>query len=104
MAFRQAFSAAMQSTPMRIGQMVLGVVLLIITPVLGPLPGPGGMITFALGLGLVLRNSLWAKKRYVDFKRRYPKSGSWADWGLRRPSAKRRQKRAKEGMKLPKDD
>jgi hypothetical protein len=104
MAFRQAFTAAMQSTPMRIGQMVLGVILLIITPIIGTLPGPGGVFVFAIGLGLVLRNSRWAKKRYVDFKRRYPKSGGWADWGLRRPSAKRRQKRAKDGTKLPKGD
>jgi hypothetical protein len=104
MAFRQAFSTVMQSTPMRIAQIVLGVLLIAMTPLVGPIPGPGGIIVFGLGLGLVLRNSLWAKKRYVDFKRRYPKPGSWADWGLRRPSAKRRDKRAREGMKLPKDD
>ncbi len=84
--------------------MVLGVILLIITPIIGSLPGPGGVFVFAIGLGLVLRNSLWAKKRYVDFKRRYPKPGGWADWGLRRKSAKRRSARAKEGTKLPKGD
>jgi hypothetical protein len=89
---------------MRIGQIVLGVILIAMTPLLGPLPGPGGIILFGLGLGLILRNSRWAKKRYVDFKRRYPKSGGWADWGLRRKSAKRRSARAKQGTKLPKGD
>jgi hypothetical protein len=104
MAFRQTLTTAMQSTPMRIGQMVLGFALLIITPIIGSLPGPGGIFVFAIGLGLVLRNSRWAKKRYVDFKRRYPKPGGWADWGLQRKSAKRRSARTKQGTKRPKGD
>ena len=45
---------------------------------------------------LVSQNSRWAKKRYVAFKRRWPKHGEWADWGLRRESYKRRSEVAKQ--------
>lgn len=68
----------------------LGWVLIALTPLVGPIPGPGGIIVFAAGLGLVLKNSAWAKRRYVRFKRRHPNWGDWTDWGLRRQSARRR--------------
>jgi ribonuclease P protein component len=74
---------------------VLGFILICLAPVLGPIPGPGGIIVFAAGLSLVLRYSAWAKRHYVRFKRRHPRKGEWADWGLRRASAKRRQERLK---------
>ncbi len=67
-----------------------GCLFLIATPFVGILPGPGGVVTFAIGMGLVLRNSAWAKRLYVRFKRRWPRPGGWADWGLRRASARRR--------------
>jgi len=70
---------------------VTGFILIGLTPVVGPIPGPGGVVVFAAGLSLVLRYSAWAKRFYVRFKRRHPKKGDWADWGLRRASAKRRQ-------------
>jgi ribonuclease P protein component len=72
-----------------------GFILIGLTPLVGPIPGPGGVIVFAAGLSLVLRYSAWAKRLYVRFKRRHPKKGHWADWGLRRPSAKRRAERQK---------
>jgi hypothetical protein len=34
---------------------------------------------------------MWAKRRYVRFKRWQPKAGRWTDWALRRGSAKRRE-------------
>ena len=74
---------------------VVGFILIGLTPVVGPIPGPGGVIVFAAGLSLVLRYSAWAKRFYVRFKRRHPKKGHWADWGLRRASAKRRVARQK---------
>ena len=80
----------------RLAQLMLGALLIIAAPIVSPLPGPGGIIFFGLGLGLVLRNSAWAKRRYVAFKRKRPQMGSWADWGLRRKSAKRRDARAKQ--------
>jgi len=48
------------------------------------IPGPFGFIGTAIGLALVLRNSHWARKRYVAFKRRHPKIAHWVDMGLRR--------------------
>ena len=77
----------------------LGILFLAITPLLGPLPGPGGIFTFAIGAGLVLRNSMWARRRYVAFKKAQPKLGSWADWSLRRKSALRRD--ARDGRPNP---
>ena len=74
---------------------VVGFILIGVTPLVGPIPGPGGVVVFAAGLTLVLRYSAWAKRYYVRFKRRHPKKGDWADWGLRRASAKRRQERLK---------
>jgi ribonuclease P protein component len=79
----------------RSGLVVLGFILIGLTPVVGPIPGPGGVVVFAAGLTLVLRYSAWAKRYYVRFKRRHPKKGDWADWGLRRASARRRQERLK---------
>ncbi|WP_309611297.1 hypothetical protein [Sphingomonas sp.] len=46
---------------------VLGAVLIILSPVAGVIPGPGGIFVFAAGLALVLKTSLWAKRNYVRF-------------------------------------
>ena len=75
----------------RTGLFVLGIVLMIAAPVVGILPGPGGVIVFAAGLALTLKYSEWAKRQYVRFKRAHPNKGRWADWGLRRQSARRRE-------------
>ena len=78
------------------GIFVLGILLMIAAIPVGALPGPGGIFVFAAGLALVLKTSMWAKRRYVDFKRKQPKIGRWADWGLRRQSARRREAIRKE--------
>jgi hypothetical protein len=70
---------------------VLGILLMIASIPVGALPGPGGIFVFAGGLALVLKTSMWAKRHYVRFKRWQPKVGRWADWGLQRRSAKRRE-------------
>ena len=75
---------------------VLGLILMAGSPVVGVLPGPGGVIVFAAGLALALKYSEWAKRQYVLFKRKHPNKGRWADWGLRRPSAKRREELRKQ--------
>ena len=75
---------------------VLGFALLALTPFVGPIPGPGGIIVFGAGLTLVLRYSGWAKRVYVRLKRKHPKKGAWADWSLRRRSALRRHALMKE--------
>jgi hypothetical protein len=74
----------------------LGLVLVIVSPLLGALPGPGGVIVFGLGLGMMLKTSIWAKRHYVRFKRWQPKVARWTDWGLMRKSAKRRAERRKQ--------
>ncbi len=75
---------------------VVGVVLILLSPLAGVIPGPGGIFVFAIGLAMVLKTSMWAKRRYVHFKRWQPKAGRWTDWGLRRESAKRREEIRKE--------
>jgi len=65
-------------------QLVAGWLLIVAAPIVGILPGPGGILVFAAGLALVLRGSRWAKRRYVLFKRRFPKLGYWCDKGLLR--------------------
>jgi hypothetical protein len=77
----------------RIILLAIGVLLIFAAPLAGVLPGPGGIFLFAGGLALVLQNSLWAKRRFARWKRRWPRAGNLADRGLRRPSAKRRRKR-----------
>lgn len=74
---------------------VLGFLLMLSAFLIGPLPGPGFIIVFPLGLAIVLRNSQWAKRLYVRFKKKHPNKGRWADWGLRRQSAVRREERLK---------
>lgn len=69
----------------------VGVILIILSPVVGALPGPGGVLVFALGLAMVLKTSRWARRHYVRFKRWQPKAGRFTDWGLRRKSAARRE-------------
>ena len=69
----------------------LGVVLLLVSPVVGVIPGPGGIVVAGIGLALILKTSMWAKRHYVRVKRWQPKAGRWMDWALRRPSAQRRE-------------
>jgi len=73
------------------GLFVLGVVLLLLALVVGPIPGPGGILFAGAGLALILKTSMWAKRHYVKFTRWQPKAGRWTDWALRRESAKRRE-------------
>jgi hypothetical protein len=83
---------------------VVGVILILLSPVAGIIPGPGGIFVFAIGLAMVLKTSMWAKRRYVQFKRWQPKAGRWTDWALRRPSHLRREairKAEKEGAEAP---
>ena len=43
----------------------LGVILLLLTPIIGALPGPGGVIVGGIGLALILKTSMWARRHYV---------------------------------------
>lgn len=79
---------------MRSALFALGILLMITGIAIGPLPGPGFLIVFPIGLMLCLQNSAWAKRVYVRFKRRHPRYGDRADRIMRRVSAARRRARA----------
>ena len=96
MNIREKWLALGQIPAVRTALFVFGLVLMLAAPVVGALPGPGGVIIFAAGLALSLKYSEWAKRQYVRFKRWQPKMGRWADWGLRRQSARRREALRKE--------
>ena len=91
MKLAAAFRSIDRHPAVRMTMVVVGCLLMfVVTPLVGAIPGPGGIFVFAAGLSLALRYSPWARRLYVRFKRRWPKQGKWTDWGLRRASAKRR--------------
>ena len=96
MNLREKWAAWSQIQAVRTGLFATGLLLMLISPALGVLPGPGGLIVFGAGLGLTLKYSEWAKRKYVQFKRKHPNKGRWADWGMRRRSARRREELRKE--------
>lgn len=86
---------AVRSPVLHLGQLVLGVLLIIAAPLLAPLPGPAGIFLFAGGMVLILRNSRWARLKWARLKRRWPRTGHFVDRMMRRQSAMRRHERAK---------
>ena len=96
MLTRARISAFFATRPVRLTLFALGILLMLVTPVVALLPGPGGIFVFAAGLALALRNSDWAKRRYVHFKRWQPRAGALTDWGMRRQSHRRREVLRKE--------
>lgn len=76
--------------------LVLGLLLIALTPIVGPIPGPGGIVVFGAGLVLVLQNAGWARKRFARWKRRWPRFGHYCDMALRRRSFRRRRARDQE--------
>lgn len=72
---------------------VIGALLVLAAPVIGLLPGPGGILVFAAGFALMLRNSAIVRRAYARLKAKHPRKGAWVDWALRRRSAIRRARR-----------
>ena len=72
------------SNIVRLALVGLGWLLIFGAVAAGPLPGPGPMILAPIGLAIILKNSLWAKKRYSRFVRSHPEYGRWMDWAMRR--------------------
>ncbi|WP_375402449.1 hypothetical protein [uncultured Sphingomonas sp.] len=72
---------------------LLGVVLLLLSPLVTPVPGPGGIFFVAGGLILILRNSARARRSYTRRRRRWPRLAAFLDRAMRRPSDKRRRAR-----------
>lgn len=79
----------------RLFLLVTGFVLLAASPLVGVIPGPGGVFLAAAGIVLILRNSRWARRRFVRLKAQWPRVGDFIDRILIRGSAKRRRQRAK---------
>ena len=102
MAKRNLYQTIRRYPQARFCLFLLGVFLIILSPIIGILPGPGGLIIFPVGLMLCLQNSQWAKRRYARLKGRYPKYGDWADRVMRRASTARR--RAKKRLESLTDD
>ncbi len=88
---REQWHRLMDSPLVEWALFALGVLLIIAGLMIAPLPGPGGFFLIAPGLALVLKTSMWAKRRYVRVKRWQPKAGKWMDWALRRRSYQRRE-------------
>jgi hypothetical protein len=95
MAWREKLSGLTQLSLVRQILVVTGCLLMAVSPLVGAIPGPGGIFVFAAGLSLALKYSGLAKRLYVRFKRRHPNKGRWADWGMRRASARRREEMVK---------
>ena len=96
MAKRSLYQRLRSTAQVRLALFVLGVLLILISPIIGVLPGPGFLILFPVGLMLCLQNSAWAKRVYVRFKWRHPRYAAWTDRVMRRASAARR--RAREAL------
>ena len=79
--------------------LVSGGLLMLFAPITAPLPGPGATLMFVAGLVLVLRNSAWARRRFVRLKRRWPRAGALFDRLMRRGSALRRRARERESLR-----
>ena len=102
MISRDQFRRFMDHPIVEWGLFVVGILLLAVSPLVGVIPGPGGIVVAGLGLALILKTSMWAKRHYARLKKRRVKLrgrevvlGDWADWALRRGSAKRRREIAK---------
>jgi hypothetical protein len=102
MARRKTWRKLLDSPVVEWTMLIVGIFLIIIGLIVGPLPGPGGVFFAVPGLILVLKSSMWARRRYVRFKRWRPKilgrrfaPGHWTDLALRRRSARRREARRK---------
>ena len=83
---------------LRTALVVLGVLIMLLSPLVGVVPGPGGIFVFAAGLVLVLQNSAYAQRHFARWKRRWPRFGHYADMALRRRSFRRRQAKLREAQ------
>jgi hypothetical protein len=75
---------AKDSPARRWTMIIIGWALMIVAPLIGWLPGPGGLILFPLGLAILLKHSLWAKRVYSRASKRHPEYALWANWAMGR--------------------
>lgn len=60
-------------TPKKVILLATGWVLVVIGPIVGILPGPGGIPIVGAGLVLILSQSYTAKRVFVRWERRFPR-------------------------------
>ena len=58
---------------MRLLLTLLGVLIVLLGVAIAPLPGPMGLPLTVIGLMLVLRNSFWARRKFVRLQHRHPR-------------------------------
>lgn len=76
-------------------QILLGLLLLPVAVLVGVVsPAPIGIFVAGAGLTLVLRNSRWARRRYLIHTRRHPRVRKAVDLGLMRSRARKRRLQA----------
>lgn len=68
----------------RVLKLILGTTLVLAGAALTPVPGPWSLPLVAVGLLLVLRNSLWARRHYILLSRRWPRPFALTNRFLRR--------------------
>lgn len=83
--------------------MGIGLTLVASSPIVGLLPGPGGVIVLAFGLGLTLRNSRYARKVYVRFRKKWPRYGGLTERALQ-TARRKRLRRQLQAEKAKKND
>ncbi|WP_439545480.1 hypothetical protein [Sandarakinorhabdus sp.] len=93
---RTAFlDTLVRSEPFRVFQILLGLLLLPVALLIGVVsPAPIGIFVAGAGLTLVLRNSRWARRRYLLHTRRHPRVRKAMDLGLMRGRARKRRRLA----------
>ena len=91
MGWRAKWAKFLDSPVVEWSMFAAGILLIIAGLAISPVPGPGGIFLIAPGVALILKTSMWAKRRYVRVTRWQPKAGRWMDWALRRQSAQRRE-------------
>lgn len=64
--------SALVSGFLRAGLVILGLLIVLAGIIIAPLPGPFGLPIAVVGMMIVLRNSMWAKRRFIAAKRRWP--------------------------------
>jgi len=72
-AFTRAPAAGAWRGVTRAGLAAGGWVLIVASPFIGAIPGPGGIPVFLLGTVLVLKNSPGSRRLFVRLQHRYPK-------------------------------
>lgn len=69
---------------------VIGWAFVVMAPIVSPLPGPMGLAFFIFGAALILKNSLWAKRKYARHSKQHPEYGEWLNWAMRRKRFRKR--------------